>query len=319
MMRWQGITALGKESTYGRLAPYTRVIAVNTGSCEVTRVAVEDERATSSRYQYRSVLTGLDYSFSFEVWAVPDMIGEILLFTLGSVTTSPSNSKYRHDFSVAESLPSFSLYVDHGLATNPTFQLAGAKVGTLTIESAARGVTVLRTEGNGRSHSWGSAINVDSDTVDSFTKNPLIFSHLIFSKAFGNASPARDVEVERFALTINNNLVTDKITADGSLYIYNLPEGILEVTGSFEKEFNSTTEFNSFVENERLNIEAVFESEEGTLGFKLPDCRITSLPLPEIAGSSERQTFTVDFRAIYDTTSATSISAYLINSVSSYS
>jgi hypothetical protein len=141
---------------------------------------------------------------------------------------------------------------------------------------------------------------------------------LAFTTGYGGSAPSADTTIERVSVTITNNLITDKVSATGTDYIAALPEGILQVTGAFDREFEDVTDFNAFVADNQLDIVATWTgSSMGTNDFQLqldlPNCRITTHPLPQIAGTSERGMYTVEFKALYYTTDSRVMAVILDN------
>lgn len=321
MLRWEGVMGIAEEVSYGGAVSPTRHLAVNRGQATVDPVREEDARATGTRWQFRSVLLGLDITYSFELWITPKNIGEILKWTLGSSTpTVLAASEYRHTVVPASSLDSFTISIDREETANPTKQYAGCKVNSLTIASAARAILLATVEGNGQQEGDAAAL---SPTLSDFAVDPFVFKNLAVSVGLNGDSPSSDEEIERVQVVFNNNLITDKVTANGTDYIADLPEGMFEVTGEFDKEFAALSEYNAFIANQQLDLVATWTGASmGTNPYRLqidiPDARITSLPLPEIAGASERGVYTVAFRALYSVTDSRVCAAILDNDIASY-
>lgn len=323
MISWQGQMGLASETVYGTPVDPARYVDVENGNTEATLVRVIGESARGTRWQYRDEKTGADYTFTWELWAAPNHIGENLFYALGAVSTATlEGSEKRHTFTPNSSLTSFTTSIDRAIGASPTFRLAGCKINSLSLENTARDILRLTAEGSGQKHDWAAAISpVDADYP---SVRPMQFKDLAFSKGYAGSAPSSDQTIERFMISIVNNLVTDKVTADGTDYISSLPEGVLEVTGAFDREFEDQTDFNNFVSDSQLDMLATWTGPSmGTnpyrLQLDLPNCRITTLPLPQIAGTSERGMYTVEFHALYYVTDTRVMAAILDNTVASYS
>ena len=325
MISWQGQMGIGKEiGGYGVAVAPTRYIECQRGNAEITAARVVSEEARGTRWQYRDIKTGLDYAFNWEMWAHPGNIGEILeaaLGTLSSVTLI--DTEKQHTIIPASTLPSLSISVDRAVGASPTFRLAGAKIDTLTFENTARDVLRLTVDGAAQKHALVAALApVDADYTD-LSIPPFIFKDLALTKGYNGVAPSADTTIERFMVSIVNNLVRDKITAEGTDYIAALPEGILVVTGAFDREFEDVNDFNAFVADQQLDIIVTWTgSSMGTNDYRLqldiPNARITTLPLPEIAGTSDRGMYTIELHALYYATDER-VLAVLLNNKETYS
>jgi len=325
MMQWKGVQGFAEEANYSEFTDPTRKIGVTRGNARTILAREEASQATGSRIIYRSTLLGFDEEYDWEQWVSPRNIGEILKWTFGtSVPTDLGGGSWQHDITIATELPSFTLSVDRGIAVNPTFQLAGCKINNLTFENVARGVLTSTTEGVGRFHRNTDALSVSAADRAGFGDNPFIFQQLAVAKGIGGAAQSNDLHVMRVSLSFLNNLVVDKNTSDGSYYIHELPEGELQVTGAFDKQFEDLAEFNAMVGDDRLDLTFTWTgaiiagTDRYQLSIDLPNAAITSEPLPEIAGGNEQQVLTVEFVGRYYTSDDKVVSAQLINNIASY-
>lgn len=317
MISWEGQMGVGEEDSYGAAVAVSRYIACQNGNIETTLIRVVSEEARGTRWQYRDVKTGIDYTFSWEQWGIPGEIGEAILYALGQVSSQVlDGTERRHTFTPAATLPSFTFSLDRATTATPTFRGMGTKINTLTFENTARDVLRLTIEGALQQHDWAAAISPDDSDYES--QRSFQFKDLAFSKGYNGAAPSSDQTIERFSCSIVNNIITDKVTANGTDYIAALPEGILEITGAFDREFEDVNDFNAFVADQQLDMLATWTGDSmGTNDFRLqidlPNCRITTHPLPAIAGTSERGIYTVEFHALYYTTDSRVFAVMLDN------
>lgn len=324
MIQWEGATGLGEETNYGQGVSPTRYIAVLRGNANPTRVGADDDRATGQRWRFRHPLLGFDYAFDWEQWVEPRNIGEVLKWALGKVESIPhpdeGSGEFRHTFSHIASIPSFSLSIDRNVGSNPTIRYVGSRMNALTLENGAR--DVLRGTVEGASQKEEEVAALSPDTVE-FEYDPYMFHQLSVYIGLNGASPAYDPKIERVQVAINNDLITDKVTANSSLYIAELPIGRFIVTGEFDREFESKAEYNAFIANQQLDIRCKWLGiSMGVAPYKIeydiPDAVILSLELPEVAGATERGIYTVAFEAEYYDTDSKMISVELDNDISTY-
>jgi len=323
-MQWEGALGVGEESQYGVGVAPTRYIAPLRAGSPTTPTKVDDDRATGQRWRYRSPLTGLDYTFDWEQWVEGRNFGEILKWALGAVSTinhpDGGSGEKRHTFSHVSTLPSFSLSLDRNVSANPTKRYVGARINSLTLANGPREALIATPEGFAQKEDDQAAL---APSLAEFEYDPFMFHQLSAYIGLNAATPVYDPDLERIQFVISNDLVTDKVTANSSLYIADLPVGRLLVTGEFDREFESLAEYNSFVANQQLDIRAVWLGDSmGTAFYRLeidvPNARITSLPLPEISGASERAVYTVAFEALYYSTDSKVVSVVYDNDIASY-
>lgn len=322
--KWEGALGIGKEGSYGEGTAPAIYIAVVRANADTERISPEDGRATGQRPLFRSVITGLDFTFSWEQWAEPRNIGEILELLMGTLnTTTPgtfTGDETRHTFDHASSIDSFSLSIDRGVGTSPAKRYVGARINTFTLESAPRDVVTVSVEGFAQQESNQAAL---APSLAEFEYDPFTFDELSMSIGLAGSAPALDQAIERVSITISNDLISDKVTANSTLYIAELPIGRFRVSGEFDREFESITEYNAFVANSQIDMLCEWNGDTiATNPYRLyvdiPNARITSLPLPEIAGASERSTYTVAFEGFYYSTDSRALQIILDNDVTSY-
>jgi len=321
MMRWEGLTGIAEETDFGIAVEATKVLAVNRGVANVDVTRPDDQRATGLRWRFRSIVTGLDTSYEMELECEAENIGHFLNWGLGSVSSATlDGDETRHTFTPAASLDSFTFTVDRGVGDSPAKLYSGNKVGTLRLENAAREILMMTVSGIGKQEADGSAL---SATLTEFDENPFTFDQLGVSIGLNGAEQSSDTAIERIMFEINNNLVENKYTADGTKYRNAIPEGRLMVTGEYDKEFESISEYNAYVANQQLDITATWTGASmGTNNYRLlvdiPEAKITSVPLPDIEGTDDRGIYTVSFETLYGITDEYVVSILLDNEVASY-
>ena len=322
--KWEGVIGIGEEASYGGGVAATEFIAAVRANANPERVSPEDTRATGERPIFLSVMTGLDFAFDWEQWGEPRNLGRLLKFAIGSVdTTTPggfAGDERRHTFSHGTTLPSFSLSIDRAIGGTPTKRYVGSKVNTLTLENVARDILMVTVEGAAQQEGNQAAL---SPTLSEFEYDPFMFHQLSVEIGLNGAAPAQDLTIERVQCVINNDLITDKVVANSSFYIVDLPVGRLRLSGEFDKEFANLNEYNVFVGNQQLDVKYIWSGDTMVgqpyrLEIDIPNCKITSLPLPEVAGASERGIYTVAFMGLYYSTDSRALNVVLDNDITSY-
>lgn len=321
-MEWEGVIGIAKEQIWGVpfIAP-TKKIACNTVSARTVPTVPDDVRATKTRMARLAVLTALVEEFSWEQWVNPLNIGEVLEYLFGSVVDGIPGPPYLHTYSMATTsggLPGFTLFVDRGVGASPTKAITGSKINQVTFENSAADILLASIEGVGRNTVDKTAMIITDADCAQFATDPFIFSDLVYRQALNAAALAVDQTLENLSIVINNNIVVDKRTADNSMFIQEQNAGMLEVTGSYDKEFESWAEYNAFVANQQLDMEFTWTSGANILQLLIPNARITNLPLPDIGGSSDRAIVTIEFKGLYDCTAAYGISCLLTNTEEDY-
>jgi hypothetical protein len=152
---------------------------------------------------------------------------------------------------------------------------------------------------------------------------PFVFKQLVFKKADAGGVLAADTGIENFEVIFNQNLVTDKHAADGTYFPAGFPEGKLNITGSFTREFEDTTDYDRFVAATYRALEATFTGPTMGVGnyelkIELPNVVYTAVPLPGIGGGNDRRLIQVSFAALYHAGTTAPAKLTLNNKTASY-
>ena len=316
-MQWEGIVGLAEEQVWGDgINNPTTLIGVISAGQIVEPIIPDDARATKIRAPRVAVLTGLNYAFNWQQWVNREVIGEALKYLYGSVQTS-GGGPYTHTYAHAttdDGLPGFTFFVDRAIdGSNPTDALAGCIMNQGTFENAAADVLMATFEGVGRSRSQEAIISISSAQCTELGLDPFIFSELTFRQGLNGAVLSTDTTIENLSIVINNNIVTDKRSADGSLFIQQPKAGMIEITGSFDVEMEDYLRFDAFEANQQVDVEATWSDGTYSLLIRVPNARFTAHPLPDIGGNSDRAVVTVEFRGLYDCDDSEVSHAVLVN------
>lgn len=316
MMEWEGIVGVGEEQVWGDgLNQPQKLIGVVSAEQVVTPIIPEDNRATKSRARRVAVLCGLDYAFNWQQWVNRSNIGEVLEYLFGSQSSAGSDP-YTHTYAYVTTslgLPGFTLFVDRGIGANPADALMGCVMNQVVFENSAADILMATCEGVGRERSQEAAISLTSADCTRLGLDPFKFSQLTFKKGIDGAALVTDTTPERLSITITNNIVTDKRSADQSLYIQRPKAGIFEVTGAYDIEFEDYEEYDALVANQQLDVEATWSDGTYSLLLRVPNARITASPLGSIGGTSDRSMVTIEFSGLYDCDSSEVAHAVLVN------
>lgn len=288
--------------------------------------------AMGGRQFYRAVETQRSLGGSIEFEADPETLGRMLEWGLGAAVSTPLGigNQTSHVFKALNAgtiLKEFYM-VEFKPVTGETYgKLWGpAKINTLGLSAVSGEKLMATVDWVGRG---------DTDAADNGTPNfgtdlllkPFIFKDLTFQQVDHGGALAGLVTVEQFDLNINNNLITDKRTADGTLYPAAFPEGKVEISGSLIVEFDDATLFwDQFMAETEKAMRATFQSDlmpGGTNYYKL----ILDLPRVHlmasdrggsIGGGNDRLRETVQFRALVDSVAVTDLIVTLQNMTTAY-
>ncbi len=202
------------------------------------------------------------------------------------------------------------------------------KGNVLTLSHVANEKLMQNMEWVGRGHQ--AAGDHGTPSYPDLTTKPFVFKELVLLRDdFATWPPTTDdAVIEQVEVSINNNLIVDKRTANGDDYPSDFPEGQVEISGQFQVEFSDAgkaawTDF----DNDTLQMMQITYTGElmagGTnnylLQIKLPRVRLTANDRGgETGGGSDRLITTVTFDALYDATEAKDIEVILQNLTTSY-
>lgn len=283
----------------------------------------DSDFADGTQRMYRSTKIAEDITGTIEMEVDARIIGPFLKWIIGDpVDTALAAGEHNHVYTPDNTLQEFFIFEQRGQdgsvvqskvvgeckLTSATFTANAGEVMTVSINFVGRGIAAAG------SHT-AAFVSRDLD--------PFVFQNLTFSKANKQASLVQDTGCESFELTISRGVVEDKMSANNSFFPAGYPEGKLEVTGSFTREFDETTDYDAFAAVTDRDLQFNFAgssmgSNNRQLQFRLPFVRLKEGDRGAGGGGNERMVSTFAFKALYEPTNNTTISVQLRNVVDSY-
>ena len=304
--------ALGKESSFGSEASPTRYIDLAREGF-ATRHDWIIPALASARWPKYALKGPIRVEGSLDMYVRADNVGELLLGVFGNVeTTQPdaanAPSVYEHKFTVAESLPSYTIHVVSEVTGR---KFLGCVVRRLELTCAVGELLGASVDFVGREEqaltpgtpSWGEA------------------PFFTFADAEAKVDDVK-FDVRALSIRIENDLVDDLYQL-GSRKLAEIPVRGFEITGSFDAVFQDRTWLDRFLNAESVNLLFKFMGPEIEGGFvyelsiSVPNAVLTSAG----ANVDRRELLVegVEFRAVESPTAAEKIGfAFLRNKVSGY-
>ena len=304
--------AIGKEPSFGQEATSYRYIDLASEDLKTEHEWILPELA-GYRWKRLAMKGTMRVGGSVDAYAQFDSLGLFLLGALGSVSTSQPDavgapSVYRHEFTPAEGLPSYTLRVASEVTGR---QFLGCVCSSLEL-SVAPGELL------GVSVEWvGQREEAFSPEEPAWDESPYIsFADLASAEVGG--SP---VNLEALTLTIENDLADDAFEL-GSAYLPEIPVQALSITGSFDLKFKDRTHLDRFLSGEETSLYLRFEGPEIEGGlrysFELDLPRIIYKTAGANVSARDRLVESVEFEALFDPVGGRIMKAVLQNKEAGY-
>lgn len=183
-------------------------------------------------------------------------------------TGDPAAALYTHVFKPGDEAPSAIIQSRYGTSTATFGKFTGCKVSSIAMQAGGDGELT-------------ATVNVTGRDVDYSETDYNASAESVVMKRFSNfqASLKSDgVEVATvtdFSLTLDNGLDTSVRTIGSGGKLYDIPEGIMSVTGSMTALFTGLVMLNKAKGNTELSLELGWSIDEGNkLSFKLPEVQM---------------------------------------------
>lgn len=251
------IFQIGKETTFGTVAPATDRIRISSESFRPTYNKVSEGLATGGKGAGKVQTMGIQAGGSFSTLMRPDM--GLLLELLCGVKTGNVYTPIGTE--LTDSLPSFTAYVDRKAAK---CSYPGSKINQITFSAAAGEYLNISVDCTSKLEATGA-------TIDSLTPSEEKAFRFASGKVKINDSVIADVT--SMELTYNNNLAADTQTTDTGDYFKEPECGVREITGTMEMIYAAgaeTLRSTLYKTDATFSIEYVFESDDSTLTFSIP-------------------------------------------------
>lgn len=289
---------VGKETTWGTPVTAQRWYDIIRENLRTRKTVIIDSDTVASREILKAVRGTEHVEGDVEMYLNSMQIGHALLSLMGSVSTTGSGP-YTHTFSVGDTLPSLTLRSRLDSVTEKVF--AGCVVDSLDL-TAETGKARVTLGIIGRSESLGTPSTPSFTTQDDFVSGEATIT------LAGSTKRPR-----RLSLRVTNNL--EPIFVLGDYFTQRPRPRKFEVTGSFELDFESTSEYNDFLNLTPRDLTVKFTKGSHSIEFDIDRFVYTNASV-EVRGR-ELLVGRFDFRALKPTTVST-LRVILVNDDSSY-
>jgi hypothetical protein len=313
-----GYAGIGKEATFGTAVAPGTFLPIKSVEVTTDPQVYYPEEIRSNRAKSKGVAMGRKHEASLAMDAEPATLGHLLLGALGAVATSQPDavnhpSVYNHVFSPANVLPSYTI---EKYDSTMIQRVAGAKIDTLSLSIESAGDGVLNAEVGLKAKSVADQAAAASPNYSD--KTPFVFHNATVTKG-----GATNDNVKNISLEISNKLKDDHFVITKSKDVKEINEGMREVSGSVEMYFRTKQDYLDFINGSQDSLTITFEGGliSGVyvekLTVELPKIQYDGFEVP-MGGADDEVMASLEFTALYDSTSAFDIKATLVNSVSAY-
>jgi len=230
---------IGKESTYGTAVTTDRDVGEIQSVDPVNRNNLLRLHANGAREAQHIIPMKAEFGFDIELFL---QHGRPLEYVFGSVAHAQTTSDWKHTFSVATELPSFTTEYSFNKTTDAVFAYAGCKFNTATISVTTGGVLTFR----------GNAIAKTVDVSDTSASTAVIstlsplasFQADVLIGASGSETSLADTQ--SWELSVNNTATPLDIL--NSRTISKLTANNLQYDIQFTQVFQSLDEYKRFLD-----------------------------------------------------------------------
>ena len=237
-----------------------------------------------------------------------------LLF--GSATTTGSGeandtAPFTHVFKPGDEAPSAVVQTNYGTSPVTFGKFTGCKVSSLAMQTGGDGELT-------------ATVNLVGRDVEYSETNYNAAAELVNMKRFSNFQATLKSDgvvlaiVTDFSLTIDNGLDTSIRTIGSGGKLYDIPEGLLSVTGSMTAFFTNMTLLNKAKANTELSLELGWSIDDSNkITFKMPEVQI-QFQGPTIDGPTGVEAEYPFIAYFNDSADNACIIATVVNDVASY-
>ena len=336
-MGYDSCIGVAQETTFGTFVTTTAsYIEFNTESLKHSREEIKLESINNSRDFTKRIIgnetvegaieADLDINADGLVYIMKQaMGGTVGISTISATefvhTLNTGNMEANKGTTTASDIKSLSFAVRKGDAN--TFNVAGARVGNLTIKGEVGAPIIMSAEIIGQYMSISSTIG---GVISYSDVTPLYFKGVTIKTSDTITSASLTAEYfTAFEFTLNNNLDGDQRSL-GSRNITVLPPGKREITCKLTQRFDTTTSYDRFISNTATAIQIVLDSETtvGTTGGNTTYSCIINIPaaywnsnMPEVGGN-EVLTHEIESSGMYSAEEGFSVQIVVRNDTANY-
>ena len=301
------------ESSFG-VAPTNAAsveLPVNTFGLTVSRAKNSAQTLTGRRDPVEPFDGNVETSGDVVVPVDARAFGYWLKLLFGDPTDSGSASPYTHTYKPGDEAPSAILQCSYGTDTETYGKFTGCKVSSLQITAGGDEELTATISLVGKNATY-STTNYDSSPSSVVMKRFSNFQATLKKDnvAFGVCTG--------FNFTIDNGLDTDTRTLGSAGELYDIPEGIMSVTGTATCLFTGLTMLQAAQASTEMSLELVFQIDASNkLSFLFPEVQL-QFQGPTVDGPAGVRT-EYAFVAYYSNSSQNAVcQVTLTNDVESY-
>jgi len=229
---------IGKESVYGTAVAATKDVGLLQNFSPSDKRALEEVYAAGSREIQELVAGKFESSWDLEVVF---QNGRLFEYLFGTVAHATTGSDTKHTFSVANSLPSFTIEHSFNSTTDEVFIYDGSKVNNGTISVDTNGLLKGKFAGLSQGVSTATA-SASAAVISSLAA--LHYKHSTLSTGTA-ASEASVGKLQNFNLNIENNI--EGVDSAGTFVIQEAVENNFKMAFDFTLAFENQTEYELFL------------------------------------------------------------------------
>lgn len=325
----RGAIIIGKETTYGTQATSLNKCYPFFSENITSENVVENVNLIAKNFEYSKYYTG-DFNVRGDVrFPVYYNLGGHLLYALfGSVTSElKGTTAYKHTFALSDTLPSYSFYIDRGIAATDAFINLGGIMNTMNVVISRRQTPIVFET------SWIFKNEKNFSGVEPTYTVPTEKIFIRTNSMFKINNTQNDM-CKEITININKNIDIEeaKVLTSGR-FVAEPVNGVPEVTGSVTFRFLNLNEWKLFwgafdatepqdeISGVALETSITGDLIETTyynaLKFIIPNAVLTRRGGGTLTERG-RGEVTYDWVAHYDTTLTHKISCELTNTQTSY-
>lgn len=229
---------IGQESTFGTAVTADKDVGLVQSFSPSDKRTIEEVYAAGSREIQELVAGKSENAWDLEVNL---QNGRLFEYIFGTVAHAETTSDWKHTFSVATTVPSFTIEDSFNAASDRVFIYDGSKINSSTVNLDTNGILKLSASG------MSQGVDTSTASASAAVISTLPVLHYKNSTlSTGTAASETSVgKLQTFNLSIENNL--EAVDAAGTFVTQELVESNFKMSFDFTMMFESLTEYNIFL------------------------------------------------------------------------
>lgn len=302
---WRQLMALAKETTWGTgVAPSVGLPITEGGIVPQLPATFDNGRRGVASADFAAVLDAGHGEITLNGWAYPTSIGHFLMAIFGTDTKTGAGDPWTHAFTIANTVPSYTIEEDVVGGTNGGIRSVGSRIASLGFSyEAASGVLQFTSNWMGKIPAVVTATNptIATELPWEGWRGTLTSTDLDCKAVSANLNFTRELHVEH----------TGCDTRDP----YAITAGQVTVEGDVTVAVEDMSEFNLFLASTQQQFNLEFDkggSPARSIAFNLDEAFLGASPLEYDRGQAGLRA-RLSFRGIHNSTDAGPAKVTLIN------